>query len=166
MQPSLAPAQISPVFTLQLHLDCRNMESTHYSEVKAVRRRDEGKKETNGAKDGWVGHWLGSSPSSGLVVVLATARLTLFTPLHTRRRTRTPPSPAHASFAAHIPRHSSLCESWNSSPCALFCLTLLSRVWPPPHRAGEEVKSGPRFSWCRAGGCSVAAFRRAVFLAK
>lgn len=33
MYLSLAPVQISPVFTLQLHLDCRNIESTHYSEV-------------------------------------------------------------------------------------------------------------------------------------
>lgn len=41
------------------------------------------KKKMDGAKDGWVGHWLGTNPSSGLVVVLATARLTLFTPLHT-----------------------------------------------------------------------------------
>lgn len=50
---SLAPAQISPVFTPQLLLDGCNAESTHYSEVWAVGQKDAGKK-TNGAKR-WMG---------------------------------------------------------------------------------------------------------------
>ncbi len=69
----------------------------------------QGEKKTDGAKDGWVGHWLGSNPSSGLVVVLATARLTLFTPSHAPRRTRTPLSPKHISFATHFPPVTLLC---------------------------------------------------------
>lgn len=56
--------------------------------------------------------WIGCCPGNGTS--------DLIYPLsHTPRRTCTPPSPMHASFAAHIPRHSSLCGSWNSSPCTL-----------------------------------------------
>ena len=107
------------------------------------------KKRRERAKDGWVGHRLGSGPSSGLVVVLATARLTLFTPSHTSRRKHTPLSPVHISFAALVPWQPSLHENWNSSPCALFSpLTLLLWVWPPPRGAGEGVKSGHTFC-CR-----------------
>lgn len=116
------------------------MESTHYSEVKAVRRRDAGKKKkrTERGKDGWVGHRLGSGPSSGLVVVLATARLTLFTPSHTSRHTRTPLSPVHISFAALVPWQPSLRESWNSSPCA---------PPPSPHTTLTSVATSTRSRW-------------------
>ncbi|MEQ2162553.1 hypothetical protein GOODEAATRI_021009 [Goodea atripinnis] len=61
---------------------------------------DTGKK-TKGANDGWVGHWLGTSPSAGLVVVLVTACLTLFSPLYTPCRMSTLLSPLHNSCAPH-----------------------------------------------------------------
>lgn len=95
-----------------------------------------------------MGRWLGSNPSSWLVVVLVTARLTLFTP-----------SPyAHSALARALllphtfPRHSSLRESWVSSPCAPFSSHSSHKVWPPPRRAGEKVKAGNAFSCCYAGG--------------
>ncbi|KAJ4931444.1 hypothetical protein JOQ06_025740 [Pogonophryne albipinna] len=54
-------------------------------------------------KDGWVGHWLGTNPSLGFVVVLATARLTLFAPSHAPFCACTMISPMRISFAAHFP---------------------------------------------------------------
>lgn len=70
-------------------------------------------KKMDGAKDGWVGHWLGTNASSGLVVVLATARLTLFTPLHT-----------HAVRA----------------PCSRPCTLLLLHTLPPSHFSAWELE--------------------------
>lgn len=90
-------------------------------------------------KDGWVGFWLGTNPGTGLVVVLATARLTLFTPLHNPRCTHTAFF-AHAHFfcRTYFPRHSSLHGSWSSSSCALFPLALLIHVCG--HLHAEQVR--------------------------
>lgn len=107
--------------------------------------------------DGWVGRWLGSNPSSWLVVVLETARLTLFTPF-------THPLPFACSALACAllrstlffspPRHSSLraLTPLLVSCFFFFLLTLFSQVWLPPRRAGEKVKSGNAFSCRRAAG--------------
>lgn len=97
--------------------------------------------------DGWVGRWLGTSPSSRLVVVLATARLTLFTPLCTPpfRPCTLLSSRAHFFFFLAVRAHTftitllfTRAQTLRLLP--LFSLTLILKVWPLPLREGERVE--------------------------
>lgn len=143
MYPNLAPPQIRPVFTAPFRLQKHGEHSLLWglgSSAEGCRK-----------KDGWVGLWLGSNPSSWLVVVLETARLTLYTPSHTPFRTHTPLSPIH-SYA--------VCPSLFSAAELNFSSLW---VWLSARRAGEKVKSDIAFSCCYAGGHSEGIYEHAVF---
>lgn len=138
MYPSLAPVQISPVFTLQLHLDCRNMESTHYSEVlgcptEGCRKKDEW-------SEGWMGGalvWhqsqlrIGCCPGNGtsdLIYPFAVRAL--------RSRPR-----LFILLCAFLVALLGLRAKTLLLVPFFPPFTLLLREWPPPRRAGERVKS-------------------------
>lgn len=136
---SLAPAQISPVFTLQLHLDCRNMESTHYSEVKAVRQRDAEEKDVwKERMDGWG---TGLAPIPALDLLLSWQRhVWPYLPPHTPLSVRAPCSRPCAFLLPHT--FPSFFSAWGPNLFWLcpFSLALCLQVWPP-RWAGERVKS-------------------------
>lgn len=166
MYPKLAPVQISPVFTLQLHLDCRNMESTHYSEVKAVRRRDAGKKD--GESEGWMGGasawlqsqlWIGCCPSNGTSdLIYPLAHLTPY---------------AHPALA----RPHLFCRTRSLTAFFAWELKLFSLCpFFPPHAPLRRVATSTRSRWgsqvrphfllppCWGGAQSEATFQHAALL--
>lgn len=142
MYLSLAPLQISPIFTLELHLVYRNMESIHYSEVKAVERSDSGKKRRmEGRKDGWVGPlvWLHSQFLIGCCP--GNRMCDLIYPPYTPHTIRALPY-----------MHDFLGKSWNSSP---FVHTLLWQAWLPPCRSESGGRVQQLLCWWNTLACSI-----------